>query len=74
MEQVVKILVKQLDEKGMTEDEISNCISSLWNILMNPNVKCCQDLNLEMEKAGWQDFELADEVFKMALSALANHS
>jgi transcription initiation factor IIF auxiliary subunit len=62
------MLVKLLDEKGMTEDEISNCIISLWDTFSDPNVKCCQDLNLKMREDGWQDFELDDKVFKILSS------
>ena len=68
MVELIKMLVKLFDEKGMTEDEISNCITTLWDIFSDPNVKCCQDLNHKMREAGWQDFELDNKVFKMASS------
>jgi len=71
MDNVIKILVKLFNDKGMSEDEISICISSLWSFITDPNLKCCQDLNLKMREAGWKDFELDDKVFKMALSVFA---
>ena len=72
MDKVIKMFVKQLAEKGMTEDEISICISSLWSIITDPNVKSYQDLNLEMRAAGWQDFEIDEKAFKMASSAFTS--
>ena len=66
--QVIKMLVEQLAEKGMAEDEISTCIVSLWDIFAGQNVGSCQDLNLQMQALGWQDFELDDRAFKMASS------
>ena len=71
MDKVIKILVNLFDEKGMSEDEISICISSLWSFIADPDLKCCQDLNLKMREAGWKDFELDDEVFKMSSSVFA---
>ena len=69
MEQVIKMLVKQFVEIGMTEDEISACIASLWNIISDPDVKCSKDLNLEMSAAGWENVALNDKAFKMVSSA-----
>jgi len=69
MDQVMKMLVKQFLDKGMTEDEISSCIGSLWGIITDSNVKCCKDLNLEMRAAGWENIELNEKAFKMVSSA-----
>ncbi len=69
MDQVIKMLVKQFADKGMKEDEISSCIGSIWSISTDPNVKCCEDLILEMRAIGWQNIELNDEAFKMVSTA-----
>lgn len=71
MVDVIKILVNLFNEKGMSEHEISTCISSLWSFITDPNIRCSQDLNLKMKEAGWNDFELDDKVFKMASSEFA---
>jgi hypothetical protein len=70
MEQVIKMLVKQLIDRGMTEGEISACIGSLWNIILDPHVKCSEDFNLKMSAAGWENIELNDKAFKMVSSSL----
>ena len=69
MEAVIKMLVKQFLDAGLKEDEISSCISSLWSIITDPDVMCSEDLNLQMREAGWQNFELNDEAFRMVSSA-----
>jgi hypothetical protein len=66
MDRVIKMLVKLFYDKGMTEDEISNCITFILDFFYDANVKCSKDLNHKMREAGWQDFDLDDEVFKMA--------
>jgi hypothetical protein len=53
----------------MAEDEMSSCIGSLWSIIMDPNVEFCEDLNLEMRAAGWNNFELDEKTFKIVSSA-----
>jgi hypothetical protein len=68
--QVIKMLVERLAEKGMAEDEISSCITTLQDIFADQHVKSCQDLNLQMETCGWQGFELDEQTFEMASSAL----
>ena len=68
MDQAIKMLVKQFMEIGMTEDEISSCIGSLWGIMADQNVKCRKDLNREIRAAGWQNIELDDKAFKMVSS------
>ena len=69
MEQVIKMLVKQLVEKGMTEGEISSCVSCMSNIINDHSVICSEDLNHEMREAGWQNFKMNDESFRMVSSA-----
>ena len=69
MEETIKMLVIQLLDNGMKEAEISSCISSLWSIVADPDVMCSEDLNLQMREAGWQNFELDDEAFRMVSSA-----
>ena len=64
MDQVIKILVGQFFDNGMKEDEISSCIGSIFSIIVDPSVKCSEDLNLEMRAIGW-NIELNDEAFKM---------
>ena len=64
------MLVGRLAEKGMADNEISACIGSLWDIFARQHVRSCQDLNLQMQALGWQDFELDDQAFKMASSVL----
>jgi hypothetical protein len=71
MDHVIKILANLFNEKGMSADEISICISSLWNFITDPNIKCCEDLNLKMKEAGWKNIELDDKVFQIALTAFA---
>jgi hypothetical protein len=69
MDEIIKMLVKQLDEKGLAEDEISSCISSLWEIFTIFQVKSCQDINRQMQAMGWHDFRLDEHSFKMVSSA-----
>ena len=59
---------KTIHREGMAEEEISACIVSLWDIFTWQRVRSCQDLNLQMQALGWQDFELDDQAFKMASS------
>ena len=72
MEQAIKMLVRCLSEKEMSEEDISSCISFLWDFIADQNVYSCQELNLKMQAGGWKDFELDEQQFNMITSALKN--
>ena len=67
MEQVIKILVGQLANKGMQETVIISCIGIMWNMIIDERVADCEDLNSRMQRFGWEDFELDLQTFKIAL-------
>ena len=67
MEQLIKILVDRLANKGMQETDIISCISTMWNILIDEPVRDCEDLNSRMQRSGWKDIELDLQTFKIAL-------
>jgi hypothetical protein len=69
MDEVIKMLVRRLDARGMSEGQISACISSVWSIFLDQQATSCQDFNFQMQERGWPDFELDEQTFKMASSA-----
>lgn len=69
MDQIFKIIIGRLNEKGMDISKIPSCIETMWDIFTIYDIENCQELNRQMQTFGWDGFELDDHTFKMARMA-----
>ena len=65
MDQIVKILVSRLKDKGIESAKIPSCIETAWNILFLYPIQNSQELNSRMQSLGWHNFEIDDHTFKL---------
>jgi len=65
MNQIVKILVKRLEEEGIENTKIPNCVETIWNIFYLYPITSCEALNSHMQTMGWHNFKMDDHTFKL---------
>lgn len=67
MEPVIRALIQRLAGKGMALSHIANFIRDLANSLARNPVMTLQDLNAELKRLGWDDFELDVDTLELVL-------
>ena len=65
MDQIIKILVSRLEDKGIETTKIPSCIETIMNISFIYTIPNYQELNRRMRSLGWFNFEIDDHTFKL---------
>jgi len=65
MDQIIKILVSRLEDKGIESVKIPSCIETIMNINFTYTIPNYEELNRRMRSLGWFNFEIDDHTFKL---------
>ena len=65
MDQIIKIIVSRLEDKGIESVKIPSCIETIMNISFIYTIPNYQELNRRMRSLGWFNFEIDDHTFKL---------
>ena len=60
MDQIIKILAKRLEGKGIEAAKIPSCIETIMNLSFFYPIPNYQDLNSRMQSFGWINVERAE--------------
>jgi hypothetical protein len=63
----VRNLVEQLSSKGVPLDRIPSCIRDLGSIIAEEASMSVDEMNIEMQSRGWDDFEVDEGTLILVL-------
>jgi hypothetical protein len=63
----VRNLVEQLSSKGVPLDRIPSCIRDLGSIIAEEASLSLDEINLEMQSRGWEDFDVDEGTLILVL-------
>lgn len=72
MEELVEIVIKRLEEKGMDETVIPSFIRDVANISLSTDSNL-PELNRRLQSLGWDEFELDDHTLQQIEAVIENN-
>ncbi len=65
MDQIIKIIVGRLEERGIDPVKIPSCIETIVNSIFLDPVLNCRGLKIRMQSLGWHNFEIDEHTFNL---------